>query len=233
VNLQRRFCAAGLCCAVLSVALPSPVWAQARGGSYDTFFNAIIRNHTGPVRRLLQQGFDVNTISPKLQPPLVMALQLESFDVAWVLLAHPSLDVQALNPQGESALMLAALKNELSLFLALLELEAPINQPGWAPLHYAAANPGHHAPLMVWQLLQRHAYIDAASPNGTTPLMMAAQYGLQDVVQLLLQEGADPALRNQQGLSAIDFAQRVDRSAVVVMLQRAIQSRAQPLPRGW
>ena len=60
-------------------------------------------------------------------------------------------------------------------------------------------------------LLDNHAYIDAASPNGTTPLMMAAFYGTPSAVKLLLEAGADPLLKNVQGLSAIDFAQRASR----------------------
>lgn len=60
-------------------------------------------------------------------------------------------------------------------------------------------------------LLERHAYIDAASPNGTTPLMMAAQYGTDASAQRLLSEGADPTLKNQLGLTAVDFALRAER----------------------
>jgi ankyrin repeat protein len=52
-----------------------------------------------------------------------------------------------------------------------------------------------------------HAYIDAGSPNGTTPLMMAARYGTGEAVDLLLAEGADARLKNQQGLTALQFAE--------------------------
>ncbi|NCW41201.1 MAG: ankyrin repeat domain-containing protein, partial [Betaproteobacteria bacterium] len=55
-------------------------------------------------------------------------------------------------------------------------------------------------------LLEHHAYIDAESPNGTTPLMMAAYYGTPEATKLLLEEGADPLIKNQQGLTALDFA---------------------------
>lgn len=225
-NARRR----GLCGVLCLAGLWAPhlAWGQS-GGSYEAFFTAIIRDHTQPIQRLLGRGFDVNTISPQLQPPLVMALQLESYEVAKLLLQQPTLAVDALNPQGENALMLAALKGELGLLDQLLARGAQVNKPGWTPLHYAAAHSGNPAIPMVRRLLERHAYIDAASPNGTTPLMMAAQYGLQDVVALLLQEGADPVLRNQQGLNAIDFARRADRPAVADLIARGARTR---LPQG-
>ena len=61
---------------------------------------------------------------------------------------------------------------------------------------------------VIEALLEAHAYIDAASPNGSTPLMMAAMYGNPASVQTLIDAGADLHLRNEQGLDALAFAQR-------------------------
>ena len=74
-------------------------------------------------------------------------------------------------------------------------------------------------------LLDKHAYIDAASPNGSTPLMMAAHYGTPSAVKLLLEAGADPLLRNEQGLSAIDFAQRANRADSAEIIAAFIRGR--------
>ena len=57
---------------------------------------------------------------------------------------------------------------------------APINQPGWSPLHYAAAGP---EPKIVALLLERGAIVDAEAPNRSTPLMMAAGYGKEESVR--------------------------------------------------
>jgi ankyrin repeat protein len=43
-------------------------------------------------------------------------------------------------------------------------------------------------------------------PGGTTPLMQAALYGDVDSVRLLLEEGADPNLRNDAGATALMWA---------------------------
>ena len=55
-------------------------------------------------------------------------------------------------------------------------------------------------------LLDRGAPIDAPSPNRSTPLMMAARYGAEANVDLLLARGADLRLRNDLDLDAADFA---------------------------
>jgi ankyrin repeat protein len=100
--------------------------------------------------------------------------------------------------------MLAAFHNALPLAQALLDRNADVNKTGWTPLHYAATKA--HVEMMRF-LLVNHAYIDAPSPNGTTPLMMAAHYGNPMATKMLLEEGADPRLKNHLGLSALDFAQ--------------------------
>ncbi|MBV1797903.1 ankyrin repeat domain-containing protein [Siccirubricoccus sp. G192] len=46
----------------------------------------------------------------------------------------------------------------------------------------------------------------AGLPNGLTPLMVAAACGHQDVVELLLQCGADPTRRDRHGRSAAAHA---------------------------
>ena len=55
--------------------------------------------------------------------------------------------------------------------------------------------------------------------------MMAAMYGNTSTLKLLLDEGADPTLKNQLGLTAVDFAQRADRKEMVELIGAAIRAR--------
>lgn len=205
------------------LSLTTGAWAQS--GSYDAFFTAIVRDNPAPLAALQARGFDLNSPDPTLQPPLVLALRRESWQVAHFLLDAPELDVNALNPAHENALMLAAIKGQVDLVKRLLQRQAQVNKPGWAPLHYAASHVGPASLPITRLLLDRYAYIDAASPNGTTPLMMAARYGQAAAVQLLLEEGADPLLKNQQGLTAADFARSADRADIVEAIAQAIRDR--------
>ncbi len=192
----------------------------ANAGSYDDFFGAIQHDDAKVVRTLLARGFDPNTLNPQGVPALVVALREPSLNVVAALLESPLTQVEVRTVQDESPLMLAALRGYFDICEKLIARDADVNKPGWTPLHYAATG-GHIAILQL--LLDKHAYIDAASPNNSTPLMMAARYGTLDAVKLLLNAGADPLLKNDLGLTAIDFAQQVQRDDVIAAIAAAIR----------
>jgi uncharacterized protein len=177
-------------------------------GSYEDFFTAIKRDDPQTIQNLLQRGFDPNTRDPGGQHALYLALREPALKVAKALIDWPKTDLNAANSANETPLMIAVLKGHTELVKVMLDKEADVNKTGWTPLHYAATSGNIE---LINMLLEKHAYIDAESPNGTTPLMMAAQYGTPSAVKLLLEEGADPLLKNQLNLSAIDFAQRAQR----------------------
>ncbi len=58
-------------------------------------------------------------------------------------------------------------------------------------------------------------------------MMMAAQYGTPAAVKLLLEAGADTAMRNQLGLSAVDFANRAGRADSAKLISDQIRAAAQ------
>ena len=199
----------------------SAVSSHAIAGVYDDFFAAVKRDNASTMQTVLARGFDVNTRGPNGEIGLSMALFEESEKVVQVLMAWPKTDVNAINSKGESPLMLAALKGQEVVAQRLMDKGADVNKTGWTPLHYAAS--GGSVPLLKL-LIKNHAYIDAESPNGTTPLMMAAMYGTGVAVELLLQEGADPRLKNQQGLTALEFAQRAERPDAIKSLSNPVHS---------
>lgn len=198
-------------------------WVYA--GAFEDFFAAARRDDESAVVKLALRGFDLNTVDEHGNHALLVAIREGSLKVATFLLDQPLVQVEVRNARGESPLMMAAIKGQLPLAQRLIDRKAEVNKPGWASLHYAAANPEPVGLELTRLLLEHHAYIDAASPNQTTPLMMAARYGSPEVVQLLLEEGADPTLRNEQNLSALDFAQRGERKDAVRLLTAALRAR--------
>jgi hypothetical protein len=197
-------------------------FSSARAGAYEDFFQAIGRDDGRAVTALLQRGLDPNTRDEKGQAALYVALRAPAPAAADALWAHPGLDVNAVNEAGETPLMMAALRGNLTWAYKLLGRGARAHQDGWSPLHYAATGP---EPELVRLLLDKGAPVDARSPNGSTPLMMAARYGSDASVELLLARGADPRLRNQRQLSAADFARMDGRDRLAQRLDTATVTR--------
>ena len=177
-------------------------------GSYADFFKAIEMDQPEVVSKLLARGFDPNSPSPKNVPALILSYQKKSMKVLDVLINSKKTNLNVISADGETLLMLAAINNQLSLADSLISKGADVNKPGWTALHYAASK-GHID--LIRLLLDQQAYLDAESPNGTTPLMMAASYGSAMSVKLLLEEGADPRIKNKLGLTALDMAKQPEK----------------------
>ncbi len=218
--LTRRQFQRSLLCA------PALAWAgHAQADAYHDFFMAIEFNRGSEVAALLRRGFDPNALNAQREPALLAALRNNANAAASALLQARGIKVNARNAKGETALMLAALRGNLALVQLLIERDADVNQEGWTALHYAASSIENQAPAIIALLLEQHAYIDAASPNDSTPLMMAVRYGTADAARLLLREGADPSLKNQLGLGALDFARQAGREDMVELLGQALRQR--------
>jgi hypothetical protein len=199
-------------------------FSLAHAGSYEDFFQAIRQDDGKEITRLLQRGFDPNALDPAKTHGLFIAVKEGSLKAAEALIAWPRTNVEWRSPKDESPLMIAAFKGQTEIVRKLIARDADVNKTGWTPLHYAATG-GHLDVMQI--LLDENAYIDAESPNKSTPLMMAAKYATPAAVKLLLEAGADPRLRNELGLNAIDFAQQGNRRDSAEAIAAAIRA-AQP-----
>ena len=195
-------------------------FSQTNAGAYEDFFIAINRDDDWGVAKLLERGFDPNSRDPKGQTGLILALRDESPRVAEALWKSPALDVNIPNASGETALMMAALRGQVAWMRRLLDRGAVVHKDGWSPIHYAATGPEVKA---VALLLERGAPVEASSPDKDTPLMMAARYGAEASVDLLLARGASASVTNGRNLDAVDLARAGGRDFLVERLQKSVK----------
>jgi ankyrin repeat protein len=207
---------------LVMAALPCVAFAD----SFSDFFRAVKNDNYTTVSSLLQRGLSPNLLEDtRGDTGLILALREDSNKVFNILLNTPGIDLEVRAKNGDSALMIAAYKANVAAVRALLAKEAQVNNPGWTALHYAAAVGNDD---IVRMLLEESAYIDAESPNSTTPLMMAAGSGRLSTVKLLLDEGADATLKNNIGMTALDFAQQASQTLVLDDMTKLLDKPGKP-----
>lgn len=168
---------------------------------------AIAKHKLNAVKKLIQAGADVNRTTP-VGNPLILAIENRAHDVLDELLEAPNINMNFLNSQGESALILAATQGDIVSVNKLLAKRANVNITnfdGNTPLIAAIWN-GHNT--IVERLLQEPGNIDHRNKKGQTALMIAAYKGNPHIVELLLQKGAKTNIKASNGMSVFDFVQK-------------------------
>ena len=106
--------------------------------------------------------------------------------------------------------------------VGVFQMGAPVEDRdsiGQTAVHYAVCH--KFASHLVKVLLDRGANHSPARDNdGWTPLHLAAMFGKVDVIQLLLEAGADPYVADKDGHDVIDVARQFKHFQIADMLQR-------------
>ena len=209
---RRAIVLAGLLAGFVSTvqAVPPPTPEEV-----TAFFRAVQTDDAGTVRKMVGARVNANELNPiGGDTALVLAVREDAKEVFQALLEHPGTNLEATAANGNTALMMAAFKRNKDAVNALLAKGAKVNRSGWTPLHYAAAAGDDEIAAL---LVQRGAQLDAVSPRQSgayTPLMMAAREGHASTAQLLLKRGAKAGLKNTEGFTAAQIAERAGHAAL-------------------
>jgi ankyrin repeat protein len=218
LNLTRR-----LVLLTLAAALAAPAMAAEQSDDEVDFFRAAQLDNVAAVKKMLVRGVNPNAREPGGETGLIVAMRYEANKVATLLMDQPGIDMEAKAPNGNTALMMAAFRQNKPMVLDMIKRGAQVNQKGWAALHYSAAAGSTEITTI---LLDHHAYIDAESPSGMTPLMIAAREGQEKVVELLLEQGADATLKDGGfHLTAAEFAIKADKPWIAETINAFLAAR--------
>ena len=176
--------------------LPDPV----------TFSVAIERGDVAQARIWLDEGLPADFQGSLIGSGLMIGAWEGNIPMMALFLSHGA-DINAVNAHGETALLHASWKGHLDAVRWLVAQGAQVNRQGkaWSALHYAAFA-GHVD--IVRYLLTQGADMNALSPNGSTPLMMAAREGRAEIAKALLKAGAQGGIVNDNGENAVRWAMR-------------------------
>lgn len=191
---------------LLWLAIAAPGWAVSPDPI--EFGIAVERGDKRAVSKWLDEGMPADFQADRIGTGLMIAAWNGDIEMMELFVSRGANPRRA-NNNGEQAVQLAAWNGHGAAVRWLLDHGAVLNREDkkWNALHYAVFN-GHTN--LASELIQRGADVDARSPNGSTPLMLAAREGREDAAKVLLESGADPRLKSDWGDSALTFAMRYE-----------------------
>lgn len=187
--------------------LAAPAWAAAPDPIEFGF--AVERGDLRTVQRWLDEGLDPEYQADRVGTGLMVAAWNGNVEMMALFVARGANPRRA-NRHGEQPLQLAAWGGHEAAVDWLLSNGAPLDREGmhWGALHYAVFN---GQDKLARRLIERGADVNARSPNGSTPLILAAREGREALVKALLEAGADRKAQNDWGDTALSMAMRYER----------------------
>ena len=174
------------------------------------------------MRELFRTGFNPNRKNADQQPALIYAAREDSWRAFDLLMGHPKIDVNLSNQYNETPIMYTALLGDLARTQKLIDKGARVSQPGWNALHYATVK--SHAPV-VKLLLAKGASVDEVNPDGDTALILAVRNANVEVIQALINGGADPTASNFKAQDAIETAREKGNAQLAQALEKIARDR--------
>jgi ankyrin repeat protein len=147
---------------------------------------------------------------------------------------HDDGTIHQVDAFGDTPLIWACMKGDNEMIDILLgagaNIQAPSTTNGDTPLHRAVKCGHLHT--------SRHLLLKVKAKNrptlnlnvnqaGMIPLHYAAQYGFDDIAELLMGMGGDPSIEDNQGKSSFDYAEQNDHHMMLALLRDPILARAE------
>lgn len=196
--------------------------AKAKTGNTALLIASIGHGKYDAVKLLLDKGADASALNNKKENALIRAALFG--DTATIsLLLSKGLFVDAMTADSSTALLNATLNANKPVIFQLLERGADPDKIcflGITPLTGAVL---FSDPESVKAILKKSKKVNAQDVGGNTVLMYAGyrEHDNVDVVQALLDKGADVNIKAKDGATALSWAAKKGNTATVALLKKA------------
>ncbi|KAL1247638.1 hypothetical protein QQF64_023014, partial [Cirrhinus molitorella] len=179
---------------------------------------------------------EIYTILRKMDPSGDLDDEDELLDAAIQLSIQESCkDIASLGSVEHQKILDAIFRGDLFALQELSDYPAAfteVDSKGWYPIHRAAVQQS----VQVLEMVLYGSYrlsLEEETANGETPLILATQAGLVEIVRTLLEHGASPNRINSKNESPLLLAVRTDSFEIAFTLISRGASVNQACPRKW
>lgn len=148
---------------------------------------------------LLDAGANLNSTDAKQRSAVALAVKKGHRSTVMILLEN-KIYIDSRDAEHQTPLMIAARLDEIEILSQLIKANTDINaedEKKWTSMSWAVAN-GHERAVEL--LLETPlANIDHRDARGRTPFSLAAERGFVQIMQLLIEKGADPHIPDNEG----------------------------------
>lgn len=177
---------------------------------------------------LIERGANILKTDAEKRGALHVAARGGHADFCAFLLDKTSIDIDARDKDGQTALHHACARERIAVVKKLIERGADLNavdKDGMTPLHRAMSERSDDVIDAYVAVLGAKAELDVLSEQGETPLMHAVRSGFERSVEKLIAAGADITARGADGRTALHVALAENQNAIALTLATALQAR--------
>ena len=193
------------------------------GEGYTPLMVAALAGKLHAVKWFLEKGATVACESNRGWNTLHLAAYGGDTDIISLIHTHLP-NIESKTSEGYTPLMVAAFTSKLHAVKWFLEKGAAIaceDKRGWSLLHYAAKGGD---PDTIDHILTHLPDVDSKTADGETPLIIAVFYGELQGVKYLLERGANPLAKDNEGQDSLYHASSCDSDCFDLLLNHVLRS---------
>ena len=185
--------------------------------------NAAMNGNVQAVKLLIEKGADPSLKDNSGLNSLHFAAIGGDTDI--ISLIHTRMpDIESLNGEGETPLLVAAYNGKLHAVKWFLERGANAtyeDKGGWNALHSAAYNGDAET---IDYILTHVQAIESKTADGETPLIIAVRHQKPQGVKCLLEKGANPLAKDNEGQDSLYYSSSRDPDLLGLVLSHVADS---------